>query len=80
MEEGDPKRSNDEPITFQKHPAEVERLLEMITEVPSISRAMLSEQLGISERQVRKILDILRENGVLTRDGGRSGKWIINKL
>lgn len=80
MEEGDPKRSNDEPITFQKHPAEVERLLEMITEVPSISRAMLSKQLGISERQVRKILDILREKGVLTRDGGRSGKWIINKL
>lgn len=80
MEEGDPKRSNDEPIAIQELPAEVERLLEMIKEVPSISRAMLSKQLGIRERQVRKILDLLRANGVLTRNGGRSGKWIVNKL
>lgn len=80
MEGGDPKRSNDEPIAIQELPAEVERLLEMIKEVPSISRAMLSKQLGISERQVRKILDLLRANGVLTRNGGRSGKWIVNKL
>ena len=80
MEGGDPKRSNDEPIAIQELPAEVERLLEMIKDVPSISRAMLSKQLGISERQVRKILDLLRANGVLTRNGGRSGKWIVNKL
>ena len=80
MEKGGPKRSNDEPIAFQELPAEAERLLEMIKEIPSISRAMLSKQLGISERQVRKILDLLRANGVLTRDGGRSGKWIVNKL
>lgn len=80
MEGGDPKRSNDEPVAIQELPAEVERLLEMIKDVPSISRAMLSKQLGISERQVRKILDLLRANGVLTRNGGRSGKWIVNKL
>ena len=57
-----------------------ERLLEIIRENPSISRAALSKQLNMSERQVRKIIDQLRENGVLTREGGNSGKWIINRI
>lgn len=34
----------------------------------------------MSERQVRKIIDLLRENAVLKREGGNSGKWIINKI
>ncbi|MBQ2403526.1 MAG: winged helix-turn-helix transcriptional regulator, partial [Prevotella sp.] len=78
-EEGDPKRSNDDPTAFQYVPTDEEKLLEAIKETPSISRAELSRRLKISERQVRKITDQLREKGVLIRKGGNSGKWIINR-
>ncbi|MBP3353433.1 MAG: Rrf2 family transcriptional regulator [Bacteroidales bacterium] len=49
-------------------------------ETPSISRAELSKRLKICERQVRKITDQLQEKGVLIREGGNSGKWVINKI
>ena len=73
------RRSNDDPKAFQNVPTEEEKLLEAIKETPSISRAELSKRLKISERQVRKITDQLREKGVLIREGGNSGKWIINR-
>ena len=79
-EEGDPRRSNNDPTEFQSVPTDEEKLLEVIKETPSISRAELSRRLKISERQVRKITDLLREKGVLIREGGNSGKWIINKI
>ena len=46
---------------------------------PSISRDELSKRLNISVRQVRKIIDQLRNDGVLTRQGGDAGRWIIHK-
>ena len=58
---------------------EQDELLQIVKEVPSISRAALSKKLNISERQVRKIIDRLKEDGVLTRQGGNSGSWIVNK-
>jgi len=79
-EDGDPKRSNDDPRTFQSVPMNEERLLEIIRKNPSVSRAVLSKQLHMSERQVRKIIVQLRERGILTREGGNSGKWIIDKI
>ena len=58
-----------------------EQLIELIRMRPTISRTELSKQLGISERQVRKIIDQLRKDGKLTREGGDyKGKWIINKI
>ena len=65
---------------FQSVPTDEEKLLEAIKETPSISRAKLSKRLNISERQVRKITDLLREKGILIREGGNSGKWVINKI
>ncbi|MCI7572535.1 MAG: winged helix-turn-helix transcriptional regulator [Bacteroidales bacterium] len=53
--------------------------MQIIKEVPSISRAALSKKLNISERQVRKIIDRLKEDGVLTRQGGNSGSWVVDK-
>lgn len=79
-EESVPKRSNDDPKAFQSVPTDEEKLLEAIKETPSISRAKLSKRLNISERQVRKITDLLREKGILIREGGNSGKWVINKI
>ncbi len=79
-EESVPKRSNDDPKVFQSVPTDEEKLLEAIKETPSISRAELSKRLNISERQVRKIIDLLREKGVLIREGGNSGKWIVRNI
>ena len=47
---------------------------------PSISRDELSKQLNISVRQVRKFIDQLKNDGVLTREGGDSGRWIIHNI
>ena len=57
-----------------------EQLMALIKANPSISRDELSKQLNISVRQVRKIIDQFRNDGVLTREGGDSGRWIINKM
>ena len=72
MIQGVPKRS-------KVVPKEQDELLQIIKEVPSISRAALSKKLNISERQVRKIIDRLKEDGVLTRQGGNSVRWVVNK-
>ena len=67
-----------DPEVIQSDP---EQLIELIRMRPTISRTELSKQLGISERQVRKIIDKLRKDGKLTREGGDyKGKWIINKI
>ena len=79
-EESVPKRSNDDPKVFQSVPTDEEKLLEAIKETPSISRAELSRRLNISERQVRKIIDLLRQKGILIREGGNSGKWTIRTI
>lgn len=66
-----------EPEVCQAVP---EQLLALIKVNPSISRDELSKQLNISVRQVRKIIDQLKNDGVLTREGGDSGRWIIHNI
>lgn len=63
---------------IQGDPTIEEKVLELIGNTPSVSRTKLSELLNISERQVRKIIERLRNRGILTREGGNSGRWIIN--
>ena len=62
---------------IQSDPNNEARLLELITENPSVSRAELAKRLDLSERQIRKIIDQLRNKGKLKREGGTIGKWII---
>lgn len=62
---------------FQSVPDKEVELLNQIKENPAISRAKLAEALNISERQVRKITERLKEKGFLVREGGDSGKWLI---
>lgn len=64
---------------IQNDPKEVEELIRLIKGNPSISRAELAKQLGLSERQVRKIIDHLRVEERLVRKGGTTGEWIIIK-
>ena len=73
----DPRRSKGDPKAIQSDPKEVEILIRLILDNPSISRAELAKRLDLSERQVRKIIDKLRADGRLVRKGGRSGEWII---
>ena len=56
------------------------QLMALIKVNPSISRDELSKQLNISVRQVRKIIDQLRNDGVLTRQGGDAGRWIVHDV
>lgn len=46
-----------------------EQLMALIKVNPSISRDELSKQLNISVRQVRKIINQFKNDGVLTREG-----------
>lgn len=81
QQENDPKRSKafqNVPKRSKVYAKEQDGLLQIIKEVPTISRAALSKKLNISERQVRKIIDRLKEEGVLTRQGGKSGRWVVN--
>jgi biotin operon repressor len=48
----------------------------LIKENHSISREALAKALGISERQVRKAIDALRDKKI-RRKGGDSGEWEI---
>ena len=72
-----PNRSKADPKLIQSVPKEVEGLIRLIKDKPSISRAELAKQLGVSERQVRKMIDQLRAQERLVREGGTTGKWII---
>lgn len=80
MLQDDPKAIQDDPKVIQDDPKEVKELMRLIKNNPSISRADLAKRLGISERQVRKIIDRLRAEERLVRKGGRTGKWIIVKI
>ena len=62
------------PDMSQKLPSLVITLIE---KKPNISRAELAKQLNVSERQIRKHIDYFKEKGILTREGGDNGKWII---
>ena len=71
--QSDPKRSKDDP-------KEVEDLIGLIKNNPSISRAELARQLDLSERQVRKMMDQLRADERLTRKGGLNSSYKCNGI
>lgn len=72
-----PKRSKSDPSMIQSDPKEMESLIRLIKQNPATSRAELARLLNISERQVRKMIDKLRSEERLTREGGKIGKWKI---
>lgn len=75
--QSDPEVIQSDPEMIQSDP-EVIKLIELIKAKPSISRAELARKLGLSERQTRKIIDKLRTEGILLRQGGDyNGKWVI---
>ena len=50
----------------------------MIKADPCVSRAYMAKELGITDRQVRTVLEQLKASGIIRFEGyGRSGKWVI---
>lgn len=73
--QSDPEVIQNDPEVIQ---SDSDRLIELIKNNPSISRAQLAQLLQLSERQTRKLMEQLRNSGKLIREGGDyNGKWII---
>ena len=53
-------------------------VIKMIKADPCVSRAYMAKELGITDRQVRTVLEQLKASGIIRFEGyGRSGKWVI---
>lgn len=61
----------------------IERSLEILNrmrENPLITQVKLMEEFGLSRKQIQNIIQYLRQNGLVEREGSnRSGKWIVKK-
>ena len=72
----DPNLIQSDPEVVQNDPEVVQAVYDLIKDNHSISRTALTKALGISERQVRKAIDALRDKRI-KRKGGDSGEWEI---
>ena len=71
-----PNLIQSDPEVVQSDPEVVQAVYDLIKDNHSISRTALTKALGISERQVRKAIDALRDKRI-KRKGGDSGEWEI---
>ena len=59
--------------------ARKEAVLSLIMENPSLSKSKIARKLGISDRQVRTVLDYLKAEGKIHYEGAsRGGRWVID--
>lgn len=60
-----------------------ERRLEILNrmrENPFVTQVKLMEEFNLSRKQIQNIIQYLRQNGMVDREGSnRSGKWIVKK-
>lgn len=61
----------------------IERRLEILNrmrENPFVTQVKLIEEFNLSRKQIQNIIQYLRLNGLVEREGSnRSGKWIVKK-
>ena len=61
----------------------IERSLEILNrmrENPFVTQVKLMEEFNLSRKQIQNIIQYLRQNGMVDREGSnRSGKWIVKK-
>lgn len=56
------------------------KVIEAIRENPKISQVQIAEQMGYSSRQVKRIVNSLKEKGKLVRIGtAKGGHWEVIK-
>ena len=73
------KRPNKRPDQQTKIEERANRVLELLTNAPAISRPAICEKLHLSDRQVRTAIDFLKANGKIHRKGpAKGGKWIVD--
>ncbi len=57
-----------------------EKMLELIQQNPSITMKDLAEHLGRSPKSIEKQIRLLKEEGILTRQGpDRGGQWQVKQ-
>jgi len=75
-------RVDPDPIQIESHPEGdlARRLLATIRRNPLISRKLLAIELSVSERKIRDSLKILKDSGVIARQGpDHGGIWRISR-
>lgn len=77
------KEANDvvkEKANVTKEFAKAQRqIYKLISQTPQISAAQMSENMGISLRQVQRYLKQLSDQNLIVREGGRK-KWRLENL
>ena len=73
------KQPEKQPEKIEEIRYRSEKVINLIREDATISRAKIAKRLGISESQVRTVLDSLKNGGKLHREGpDKGGRWVIN--
>jgi predicted HTH transcriptional regulator len=76
-----PKKSPEKSPATKANEIEArkESVLSLIKENPSLSKSKIARKLGISDRQVRTVLDYLNAEGKIHYEGtSRGGRWVID--
>jgi len=53
------------------------KLLSLMQFDDKISKEKMMEKLGLTEYKIKKEIKTLRDTGILDREGGSKGRWII---
>lgn len=57
----------------------IQQVYALIKENPKVSRAEIGRLLGISDKQSKTAIEILKNRGIIHREGSaRSGSWIVD--
>ena len=76
-EKGPDKRPDKKAIEIENR---INQVYALISDNPSISRAEIGKRLGISDKQAKLAIEMLKENAIIHREGSdRKGMWIIDK-
>lgn len=58
----------------------VGQIYEIVKKEPTISRAEIGRRMGITDKQSRLAIEILKERGFIHREGSaRKGNWVVDK-
>jgi ATP-dependent DNA helicase RecG len=69
------------PQSDKQDGALARKILDVLTEDPTISQISLSEKLGLARRSIQRKMDELKSSGRIERVGGkRCGYWEIHRL
>lgn len=63
------------------HPSSEDRLLVLLKAEPRMTIPHMAQQLGLGERQVRRLIASLKEKGMIRREGSNKfGRWVVTSM